>query len=34
MRHTAPVRPMPWISEEALAVLRGHGWPMCASWKT
>jgi flagellar hook-basal body complex protein FliE len=27
MRHTAPVRPMPWISEEALACCACHGWP-------
>ena len=27
MRHTAPNRPLPWISDAALAVLRLHGWP-------
>jgi len=27
LRHAAPGRPMPWISDPALAMLRLHGWP-------
>jgi two-component system response regulator FlrC len=27
LRHTAPGKPMPWISEAALALLKVHGWP-------
>ncbi|MDP3908407.1 sigma-54-dependent Fis family transcriptional regulator [Novosphingobium sp.] len=27
LRHTPPTRPVPWISEAALAMLKLHGWP-------
>jgi two-component system response regulator FlrC len=27
LRHAAPGRALPWLGEEALAVLRHHGWP-------
>lgn len=27
LRHTAPGRPVPWISDAALALLKLHGWP-------
>ncbi len=27
LRHTAPGRALPWISSEALAMLKLHGWP-------
>ena len=27
LRHTPPARPVPWISESALAMLKLHGWP-------
>lgn len=27
LRHSQPHRPMPWLSECALALLRSHGWP-------
>lgn len=27
LRHTAPGQSLPWLSDAALALLRGHGWP-------
>ena len=27
LRHTAPGKPLPWISDAALAMLKLHGWP-------
>ncbi|HCF24407.1 MULTISPECIES: sigma 54-interacting transcriptional regulator [unclassified Novosphingobium] len=27
LRHTAPGKPIPWISDAALAMLKLHGWP-------
>jgi two-component system, response regulator FlrC len=27
LRHAVPTRPVPWISDAALALLRVHGWP-------
>ncbi len=27
LRHTAPGKPIPWISDPALAMLKLHGWP-------
>lgn len=27
LRHTAPGKPLPWISDSALAMLKLHGWP-------
>jgi two-component system response regulator FlrC len=27
LRHTAPSKPLPWISDSALAMLKLHGWP-------
>jgi two-component system response regulator FlrC len=27
LRHAAPGAPLPWISDAALALLKGHGWP-------
>ncbi|MEY4720715.1 MAG: hypothetical protein RIQ46_440, partial [Pseudomonadota bacterium] len=27
LRHAAPGRPVPWISEAALSMLKLHGWP-------